>query len=139
MNLPSPFIDWPRDKIGVHALIMPLTSRRVEMRVVHIPGTLATLQPDGTMAVTPVTELAPLTWLPCPEGEFSGPPFSEGTHDNGRGPLALLQAMVDLGHRLGMTPTGLEDRSREIAALRDHLEDLRVIAGIEQRRRRTLP
>lgn len=121
-------LDWP-DRPGVHALIMPPRSRRIEMRVFHKPGNPGRLQPDGTFAVTPVLELAPATWLPCPEGEFSGNPFSEGTDENDLGPLAVLQAMVDLGHRIGLTPRGEADRSKEIAALRYHLEDMRRLVG----------
>jgi hypothetical protein len=115
---------------GIHAVLMPPTSRRIDLRVVYVPRGQAIHTADGTVIPTPFLELAPAVWLPLPEGDVIDKPFLRGSYEDTQGPMAVLQAMVDLGHRLGLVPTGIEDRSKEIAALKYHLEDMRKIAGI---------
>lgn len=128
----SPYLDHTfASSEGVHALLMPMQSRRIDLRVFHVPRSPTMLSPTGDLVKTPVSELAPAQWLPCPEGEFSGDPFSTGSaREPGLGPMAIIQAFVNLGHSLGMTPKGAEDRSAEVAALRYHLEDMRKLAGV---------
>ena len=114
---------------GVHAVIMPMHTRRIDLRVLYVPPSNAIHTAAG-MVVTPWLELSPASWVPLPEGEVAEQPFASGysRERDDKGPMAILQAMVDLGHKLGLTPTGAEDRSKEIAALRYHLEDMRKLA-----------
>ena len=126
----APF-DAP-SKEGVHAILMPPTSRRVELRVFYVPRSSAIRRADGTVETTPWLELAPMDWRPMLiEGEWSGEPFAKGIWEDDKSPRAVLQAMVDLGHKLGLVPTNAPDRSAEITALGYHLEDMRILAGIK--------
>lgn len=122
--------DYPTQP-GVHAFLMPMRTRRVEMRVVYLPHGSATVQEGGNIIRTPWLEMPKGAWLPLPEGEFLPEPFVTGSMEDERGPMAVLQAMVDLGHNLGLTPKGATDRLAEIAALRNHLDDMRILAGVK--------
>lgn len=117
---------------GVHAILMPMTSRRIELRVLYTPGAATRYHVDGTQERLPWLELAPAAWVPLEEGLFAETPFATGSNREGadQNPIAIIQAFVDLGHRLGLTPKGTEDRSAEIKALRYHLEDVRRVAGV---------
>jgi hypothetical protein len=115
---------------GVHAFLMPAVTRRVDLRVIFSQGGRREVKPDGTVAILPDMELAPAAWLPMPEGEWSGLPFLSSGQEDRCGAMAVLQAMVDLGHRLGLTPSGTEDRTAEVSALRYHLEDMRKLVGV---------
>lgn len=126
----SPYFDHQNLRQGVNAFLMPMSSRRVEMRVLYLPnGSAYRVMQTGEMAKNETLELAPAEWKPMErDGEFNEKPFATSTfHDDDKGTMALLQAFVDLGHKLGMTPTGMADRSAEVTALRDHLEDMRTL------------
>lgn len=115
--------------VGVHATIMPMQTRKIELRVFYIPHGQVMVTSEGVVK-TPWLELSSPSWIPLAEGDVTATPFASGLNreQDDKGPMAILQAMVDLGHKLGLTPKGAEDRSKEIAALRYHLEDMRKLA-----------
>jgi hypothetical protein len=129
IGLGSPY----EPKVGVSAFLMPMQTRRLELRVFYRPPNTHHREVDGTLTRTPDLELCPAIWQAIPEGEWAREPFLSAVGyepGGGRGVLEVLQAFIDLGHRLGMMPSGEKDRSAEITALRYHLEDMRKIAGL---------
>ncbi|MEJ0046985.1 MAG: hypothetical protein WDN04_13350 [Rhodospirillales bacterium] len=77
-----------------------------------------------------VRELAPFEWVTPQEGEFAKEPALSAPADifPTNDVLEFIQAMVDLGEAVGLTPSRHEDRSAEIKRLEGHLADMRRLA-----------
>ena len=45
----------------------------------------------------------------------------------------FLQAAMDCGWELGLRPTGAKDMTNELAAVRYHLEDMRLLAKVREK------
>lgn len=66
----------------------------------------------------------PLTMKPLADGEFVTPTFSGQGENDGQ---EFLQAVLDHAWEAGLRPKGFLDTPNQIAALKDHLADLRSI------------
>ncbi len=130
---------WARlRRAGIVAMLTPPQhSPTINLHVIRqVPSSIAPglngereLRPGGMMC------LAPAAWEPVDEtGGFSAP-FVRGSLVGALGAgmddaTAMIQAFMDLGAALGMVPTAGPDLSGELAAVRGHLEDMRLLAGV---------
>mgnify|MGYP001567435184 FL=1 len=89
--------------------------------------------PDGFKRVTPGLMLQP-TFRQFDDGgafSFADDPTLAGKLADVTG---FLQAIMDIGWREGLRPNGWERHDRELAAVKDHLEDMRALAKIPARK-----
>lgn len=87
------------------------------------------VRPGGMM------QLAPAVWTPMDDTGATIPdPFMMASGAavlaGGSEVAALIQAFLDLGHALGMVPSDVPDVRGELGAVRAHLEDMRLLAGV---------
>ena len=131
-SLPSTVGKWTayippmhRPSIGLHLLWR------------EAPGTAMYDPKDGVRLVKSF-EVAKFTMVECPEGDY----FPEGPALVGDIPLFegndvldFMQAVVNEAAKFGIYATGTKDATKEITALRFHLEDMRKLvfhgAGIQ--------
>jgi hypothetical protein len=76
-----------------------------------------TLEEDGNRLVS-----VPLVFKPHMLGTVTDPVVPTGDGDD------FLQTVLDHAWDIGMRPTGFGDTTREVSALRAHLEDMRHLA-----------
>jgi hypothetical protein len=66
------------------------------------------------------------------EGDLPQEPSIDSHHIDGTDVTDFLQACVDCAWEMGIYPTQFADRNKEVEALRNHLEDMRQLAGVRK-------
>lgn len=119
------------------AIVEPIRSRQIRFHLLkrsHISEGIAVVKQEGEKRVIEaIKELEiSFTLKDIPEGEFS----SEATIESqwGDGELRdFLQAIVDCAHGMGIVAGKVTDRTAEITTLKQHLEDMRALAGLRDK------
>lgn len=126
---------------GYKAIVEPFTTRWARLRILKGVGHHAEVVelPDGSKKtiMTPVMELQPFQWSAPPEGEYSPEAAMEAAGfglDGQNEVWQFIQAIVDLGYELGINPGKAVDRNAEIAAMKEHISDLRTMLRVLQPR-----
>lgn len=105
-----------------NAYVAPLSSRRYKFYITATEGKHLAIKTLGVSFK--FTEL--------PEGDHAEDPTLVSTFE-GPGELDLegfLRAVVDCAASMGIYPSGAKDTTKELAALRSHLEDMRALVGV---------
>lgn len=96
------------------------------------PGTAYHDAATGVISVIPTMEVVKFTLEQTPDGEFSpnGPALKDDAFSNmGENEvIQFLQAIVNEAAKLGIYAAGTKDLTRELTAVRAHLEDMRRLS-----------